>query len=107
MASASSKPEASNPPNVPTPPPTYSQLCVTPILPQSKLITLAGQTGLQSDGSIASDIETQAKDAYKSILECLKAAGATPRDIVMTEAGEKYGWISWIGKRKDTGRRTR
>ncbi|QRC97632.1 hypothetical protein JI435_085930 [Parastagonospora nodorum SN15] len=83
MASASSKPEASNPPNVPTPPPTYSQLCVTPILPQSKLITLAGQTGLQSDGSIASDIETQAKDAYKSILECLKAAGATPRDIVM------------------------
>lgn len=80
---ASNKPQASNPPNVTTPPPTYSQLCITPILPTSKLITLAGQTGLQSDGSIAPDIETQAKDAYRAIKECLKAAGATPRDIVM------------------------
>jgi enamine deaminase RidA (YjgF/YER057c/UK114 family) len=80
---SSSKPQASNPPNVPKPPPTYSQLCITPILSTSKLITLAGQTGLQSDGSIASDISDQARDAYRSILECLKAAGATPRDIVM------------------------
>ncbi|KAL5117877.1 hypothetical protein ACEQ8H_004195 [Pleosporales sp. CAS-2024a] len=80
---SSYKPEASNPPNVVTPHPTYSQLCVTPLLPTSKFITLAGQTGLQSDGSISPDIVTQAKDAYKSILQCLQAAGATPRDIVM------------------------
>jgi enamine deaminase RidA (YjgF/YER057c/UK114 family) len=80
---ASNKPQTSNPPKVPTPPPTYSQLCITPLLPTSKLITLAGQTGRRPDGSIAPDIETQAKDAYRSIKECLKAAGATPRDIVM------------------------
>jgi enamine deaminase RidA (YjgF/YER057c/UK114 family) len=77
-----SKPHAFNPPSVPTPPPTYSQVCVTAIQPTSKLITLAGQTGLQSDGTIASDIETQARHAYRAVHECLKAAGATPRDIV-------------------------
>lgn len=80
--SSSSKPHAFNPPDVPNPPPTYSQVCVTPLVPTSRLITLAGQTGLQSDGSIAPDIETQAKYAYKAVHECLKAVGATPRDIV-------------------------
>ncbi|KAH7395282.1 Endoribonuclease L-PSP/chorismate mutase-like protein [Phaeosphaeria sp. MPI-PUGE-AT-0046c] len=90
-----SKPEASNPPGVPPAPPTYSQLCITPLHPTSRLITLAGQTGLQSDGSIASDISDQARDAYKAILGCLKAAGATPRDIVFVrhyivkESGDK------------------
>jgi enamine deaminase RidA (YjgF/YER057c/UK114 family) len=82
MSSSSNKPQTLNPPNVPNPPPTYSQACITPILPTSKLVTLAGQTGLQSDGSISPDISIQAKDAYKSIHECLKAVGATPRDIV-------------------------
>jgi enamine deaminase RidA (YjgF/YER057c/UK114 family) len=79
---SASKPQTLNPPAVPTPPPTYSQLCITPLYPTSKLITLAGQTGLQKDGSVAKDIETQAREAYKAIHECLKAAGATPRDIV-------------------------
>jgi enamine deaminase RidA (YjgF/YER057c/UK114 family) len=79
---SASKPQAFNPPSVPTPPPTYSQVCITPLLPTSKLITLAGQTGLQKDGSIARDIKTQASEAYKAIHECLKAAGATPRDII-------------------------
>jgi enamine deaminase RidA (YjgF/YER057c/UK114 family) len=79
---SSSEPKTLNPPLVPTPPPTYSQLCITPILPTSKLITLAGQTGLKHDGSISNDIKTQATGAYKAVHECLKAAGATPRDIV-------------------------
>ncbi|KAF2828968.1 YjgF-like protein [Ophiobolus disseminans] len=79
---SSSKPHAFNPPSVPTPPPTYSQVCITPIQPTSKLVTLAGQTGLQSDGSIDLDIKVQAIEAYKAVHECLKAAGATPRDIV-------------------------
>ena len=79
---SASKPHAFNPPAVPTPPPTYSQVCVTPLQPTSKLVTLAGQTGLQSDGSIDPDIKVQAKGACKAVHECLKAAGATPRDIV-------------------------
>lgn len=79
---SSSKPHAFNPPTVTTPPPTYSQVCVTPLQPTSKLVTLAGQTGLRSDGTVAPDIETQAKKAYEAVHECLKAAGATPRDIV-------------------------
>jgi enamine deaminase RidA (YjgF/YER057c/UK114 family) len=79
---SSSKPHAFNPPTVPTPPPTYSQVCITPLLPTSKLITLAGQTGLQADGSISLDIKEQARAAYVAVHECLKSAGATPRDIV-------------------------
>lgn len=79
---SSSKPHTLNPPTVTTPPPTYSQVCITPIHPTSKLITLAGQTGLQNDGSISPDIKVQARDACKAVHECLKAAGATPRDIV-------------------------
>jgi enamine deaminase RidA (YjgF/YER057c/UK114 family) len=79
---SSSKPQTLNPPAVPTPPPTYSQACITPLLPTSKLITLAGQTGLQRDGSISPDIKIQAREACKAVHECLKASGATPRDIV-------------------------
>ncbi|KAF2027671.1 YjgF-like protein [Setomelanomma holmii] len=82
MSNESHKPYAFNPPDVTTPPPTYNQVCVTPLFPTSKLITLAGQTGLQDDGTIAPDIETQAKDAYKAVYNCLRAVGATPRDIV-------------------------
>ncbi|KAI4670923.1 uncharacterized protein J4E88_009675 [Alternaria novae-zelandiae] len=79
---SSNKPHAFNPENVPEPPPTYNQVCITPIVPSSKLITLAGQTGLQKDHTIPSDIKEQAKGAYDSIHKCLAAAGATPRDIV-------------------------
>ncbi|CAO2654936.1 Nn.00g116690.m01.CDS01 [Neocucurbitaria sp. VM-36] len=76
------KPHAFNPPAVPKPPPTYDQVCVTPLVPSSKLITLAGQTGLRPDQTISSDFQEQAKGAYEAVHNCLKAAGATPRDIV-------------------------
>lgn len=81
MAS-SHQPHAFNPVDVPTPPPTYSQACITPVLPTSKLITLAGQTGLRSDGTIPAGIKSQAKGAYEAVRNCLKAVGATPRDII-------------------------
>lgn len=93
MAS-SNKPHAFNPPDVPNPPPTYNQVCVTPIRPSSKLVTLAGQTGLRQDQSIASDIKEQARTAYETVHKCLAAAGATPRDIIhvrhyiVTESGD-------------------
>jgi enamine deaminase RidA (YjgF/YER057c/UK114 family) len=79
---ASNKPRAFNPPTVPEPHETYSQVCITPIVPSSKLITLAGQTGVQKDHTISADIREQARGAYDSIHKCLAAAGATPRDIV-------------------------
>ncbi|KAK3215726.1 hypothetical protein GRF29_8g919819 [Pseudopithomyces chartarum] len=79
----SNKPHAFNPPGVPTPPPTYSQVSITPLLPTSKLITLAGQVGLDAQTSkVASGFDAQVKLAYVNILNALKAAGATPRDII-------------------------
>lgn len=71
------KPQAFNPPNVRAPHPSYKQVCVTPIQPKSKFITLAGQTGDYQ----APWIE-QVKGAYKNVQRCLEAAGASPRDIV-------------------------
>ncbi|KAJ4299621.1 hypothetical protein N0V90_004867 [Kalmusia sp. IMI 367209] len=70
-----------NPPDIPQPPPTYSQVSVTPLLPTSKLITLAGQVGLDGKG-VAEGFDAQVKLAYRNILNTLKAAGATPRDII-------------------------
>jgi enamine deaminase RidA (YjgF/YER057c/UK114 family) len=79
----STKPHAFNPATIPTPPPTYSQACVTPLLPTSKLITLAGQTGLSpTSNSISPDFHNQVKQTYQNILNALRAANATPRDIV-------------------------
>ena len=78
----SNKPNGFNPPDVPQPPPTYSQVCIAPIVPASKLVTLAGQTGRRINGTIPSSIKEQARVAYESIHKCLTAAGATPRDIV-------------------------
>jgi enamine deaminase RidA (YjgF/YER057c/UK114 family) len=57
---------------------------VTPLLPSAKLVTLAGQTGwnTSSDEKLPFDFIAQVKLSYKNVLNCLKAAGATPRDIV-------------------------
>lgn len=70
-------PQAFNPPNVQQPPPSYKQVCITPILPTSKLVTLAGQTGHYKAGWIE-----QVKGAYENVGKCLEAAGAKPRDII-------------------------
>jgi len=80
----SNKPHAFNPPTVATPPPTYNQVCTTLLHPTSHLLTLAGQTGVSpSTGAIVSpNIRAQAAQAYTNVLNCLKAVGATPRDII-------------------------
>jgi len=79
----SNKPYVFNPSGVPIPPPTYSQVSITPILPTSKLITLAGQVGLDPQTSkVAKGFDAQVKFAYQNILNALKTAGATPRDII-------------------------
>jgi enamine deaminase RidA (YjgF/YER057c/UK114 family) len=79
---SSSKPYAFNPDSLTTPPPTYRQVCVTPIKATTKMVTLAGQTGTRKDGTIAEDISFQAADAYLHVHDGLQAAGATMRDIV-------------------------
>jgi enamine deaminase RidA (YjgF/YER057c/UK114 family) len=84
------KPHAFDPPAVTPAPETYRQVAITPIMPTSKLITLAGQCGLDpttgkvppSTSDRTKDLAAQAKLAYTNVLECLKAAGATPRDII-------------------------
>lgn len=58
-------------------------MSVTPILPTSKLITLAGQIGLDGNThQLVEGFDAQVKVAYRNILNTLKAAGATPRDII-------------------------
>ncbi|KAF1838059.1 hypothetical protein BDW02DRAFT_489801 [Decorospora gaudefroyi] len=79
------KPHAFDPSTVvvdPSPIPSYRQVCVTPIKLSSKIITVAGQSGVQSDGTFPFDIRMQARYAHLSVHACLKAAGATLRDII-------------------------
>ena len=77
------KPHAFNPATVPPPPPTYNQVAVTPIISSSKLITLAGQTGIDiRTGKAPAEFLEQVKLAYINVSNALQAAGATPRDIV-------------------------
>jgi enamine deaminase RidA (YjgF/YER057c/UK114 family) len=64
-------------------PPTYNQVAITPILPTSKFITLAGQTGIIPEtGKTPTTFVEQARQAYVNVHNCLKAVGATPRDII-------------------------
>lgn len=81
---ASNQPQAFNPSTVATPPPTYNQVAITPILSTSKLITLAGQTGVDPKTSrvTSTNCGDQAKAAYRNVANCLAAAGASPRDII-------------------------
>jgi len=73
------KPRTFNPEGVPSPPPTYNHLCITPLIPGSvDLVTLAGLTGIDASSSS----NPKARIAYQKIKTCLAAANATPRDIV-------------------------
>jgi enamine deaminase RidA (YjgF/YER057c/UK114 family) len=82
----SNQPRTFNPSDVPLPPPSYNQVAVTPLLPTSRLITLAGMTGC--DPASTSNPQTlieQAPIAYNNIRKALQAAGAAPRDIVQVK----------------------
>ncbi|KAI0123197.1 Endoribonuclease L-PSP/chorismate mutase-like protein [Xylariales sp. AK1849] len=86
MADTGNQPHTFNPSGVPAPPPTYNHVAVTPILPTSKLITLAGLTGCDPDRvDNPQTLPGQASYAYAKIKTCLHAAGATPRDIVQVK----------------------
>lgn len=80
------RPRTFNPDNVPRPPPSYNQVGVTPLLPTSRLVTLAGMTGCDpASSSNPTTLVEQAPIAYDKILKSLAAAGATPRDIVQVK----------------------
>ena len=79
----STKPRTFNPEGVWAPPPTYNQVAITPLLPSSRLITLAGMTGCDpARTDNPRTVREQAPVAYENIRKALAAAGATPRDIV-------------------------
>lgn len=83
----STKPRTFNPEGVWAPPPTYNHVAVTPLLPSSRLITLAGMTGCDpARTDNPNTVQEQAPIAYENIRRALAAAGATPRDIVQVRA---------------------
>ncbi|KAF2239407.1 YjgF-like protein [Viridothelium virens] len=77
------KPRTFSPEDAPAAAPNYHQVAITPILPTSRLITLAGQVNLDAASRNVPFLE-QVKGAYKNVAICLKAAGASPRDIIHT-----------------------
>ncbi len=49
----------------------------------AKLIYVGGQNGTDADGNlVGSDLGTQTEQALKNVLEVLKAAGASQKDVV-------------------------
>ena len=60
--------------------PRYTQVIS---LPDNGLIFISGQAGQRADGSLVGlDFETQAAQALENVRLALKAAGATPADII-------------------------
>lgn len=56
------------------------------------LVFLSGIVGYERDGSLPTDIVTQAENAYASMRKVIEAAGGTMSDIVKTNVyvGEEY-----------------
>ncbi len=49
----------------------------------SRMLYIGGQDGITVDGKLAGDdLSTQTEQAYKNVLELLKVAGATQKDVV-------------------------
>jgi enamine deaminase RidA (YjgF/YER057c/UK114 family) len=79
MASASRK-TASNPPGVPAPIRGYYSNCVR--VSAGPLLFVAGQVGMDQNGTIPKDAAAQAELALKNIETILAAEGATLADVV-------------------------
>lgn len=71
-----------NPSTVRSPPASYSHVRVTPLGAGSNLITIAGQVGVNPDGSIPESASEQSEIALRNVVKCLTAAGATVEDVV-------------------------
>ena len=79
----SNHPTTFNPANVHPPRPTYSHVAITPLSGTAKLITVAGQVGIdQLSGTAPPTFAAQVQTALDNLGKCLVAAGAGPRDVV-------------------------
>jgi enamine deaminase RidA (YjgF/YER057c/UK114 family) len=63
--------------------PSYSHICSTPLLPTARLVTFAGQIGLDSTTrSVPTSFREQVELALANLQKCLDAAGVKKTDIV-------------------------
>ena len=77
------QPHTFNPANVHPPRPTYSHVAITPLSSTTKLITIAGQVGIdQLSGTAPPTFAAQVQTALDNLGKCLVAAGGSTRDIV-------------------------
>ena len=75
--------ETFNPPNHPPFAPTYSHISRVQISDSADLVSFAGQVGANSaTGEIPSTLGEQVQLALANVDTCLKAVGATKKDIV-------------------------
>ncbi|SMR53145.1 unnamed protein product [Zymoseptoria tritici ST99CH_3D1] len=98
-----------NPPNVPEPQPQFSQVNTFTFQPGDKLVAITGQLAIQPNPSdpVPTGFEDQVRLALQNLENCLKAAGATKRDIfkvthhVVDFDHEKQNpakvFIDWLG----------
>ena len=85
----------SNPANVRPPGANYHHSVEVPA--GSRLLYVAGQTGLADDDTIPDDIESQAEIAFANIVKILEASGFGLRDVVfmktfMTRREDREGY---------------
>lgn len=74
----------SNPDNVRPPGVNYHHSVEVPA--GSRLLYVAGQTGLADDNSIPADIEAQSTIAFTNIKNILEASGFGPEDVVFMKS---------------------
>ncbi|KAK5731429.1 hypothetical protein LTR17_011391 [Elasticomyces elasticus] len=75
-----------NPPQVHSPQPTYSHVCITALGNGTRLLTLAGQIGMDPEtGTIPSTFGNQVKFALMNVGKCLEASNAKVTDIVRVQ----------------------
>lgn len=72
-----------HPPNVPPPQPQFSQVNTFTFQPGDKLVAITGQLAIALDGESPppEDFSEQVRMALRNLENCLKAAGASKRDI--------------------------
>jgi enamine deaminase RidA (YjgF/YER057c/UK114 family) len=75
--------EILNPEGHPPLAPTYSHISIAPVTPSTKIISFAGQVGIDSaTGETAPSFREQVRLALANVEKCLTAAGVTKKDII-------------------------
>jgi len=74
--------EKTNPPNIAPPKPTYSYVTTFSTSQPSKIISIAGQAGVDPGGILPSTMDEQVKLALDNLRKCLASAGAGPQDVL-------------------------